>query len=124
LGREDILGKSDIPFQAVDIPEWGGTVNVRCMTGRQRWDWDALMYRINNGEKVPNILAQVAAWTLCDASGTRLFRDTDADKLGDLNGSALDRIRDVALYLSGVTGDARERAEGNSNETKPDSGTS
>lgn len=38
LSREQILGCSDIPTEIVKVPEWGGEVMVKGLTGSQR-DW-------------------------------------------------------------------------------------
>ena len=36
LTREQILGLSDLPREEVRIPEWGGVVFVRALTGSER----------------------------------------------------------------------------------------
>ena len=36
LSREDIAQADDIVIEAVDVPEWGGTVLVKGMTGAER----------------------------------------------------------------------------------------
>jgi hypothetical protein len=36
LTKDEILEAADLSTKAVDVPEWGGSVNVRTMTGADR----------------------------------------------------------------------------------------
>lgn len=36
LTREAILSADDLPAETVDVPEWGGKVRIRTMTGSER----------------------------------------------------------------------------------------
>lgn len=125
LNRDQILGASDITTQSVDVPEWGGTVLVRGLTGRERDSWEA-SNRIQRGrEMVYNQVdarARLVVRALVDDNGDRLFKDTDAGALGAKSGKVLDRLFDVAAELSGITDASAADAEGNS-EPDPSDGS-
>jgi hypothetical protein len=105
LTRDQILAAMDATIEAVDVPEWGGVVHVRNMTGRQRDQFERSRYKMI-GDKVEiiheNTRAALLAVSLCDANGTLLFTKEDIEALGEKNGAALDRLFDVAQRLSGL----------------------
>ncbi len=47
LSRDQILGASDLPTETVDVPEWGGQVIVRSMTGAERDRFELSLYSGN-----------------------------------------------------------------------------
>jgi hypothetical protein len=101
LSKDDILGADDLPKQEVSVPEWGGHVWVRTMTGTARDDFEAKM--LGDGTKarnLENIRARMAALTVCDDTGERLFTDADIEALGGKSCAALDRILAVAQELN------------------------
>lgn len=105
LGREQILKADDVVVEEVAVPEWGGSVRVRGLTGRQRDEFEASMIERRGKRSVPNvdnIRAKLVAKCCVDESGQRLFTDADAGALGDRSGAALDRVYEVAARLSGI----------------------
>ena len=108
LKREDILEVKDIEIEEVEVPEWGGTVCVKGMSGLERDAFEASIVQAKGkGTKVnmENIRAKLAAQTLCDEQGERLFTDVDVKLLGKKSAVALQRVFVVAQKLSGI-GDA------------------
>lgn len=117
LSRDAILGASDRPTRNVEVPEWGGTVMVRGLTGAERDAYEASMVQASPGGKVRtnlrNIRARLVALTCVDEDGARLFTDGDVEALGDKSAVAMERVFDVARKLSGLTeDDVEELAEG------------
>lgn len=98
LTRDQILAVNDLkPFvEAVDVPEWGGTVYVRVMTGGERDAFEGKFTR----DKHNNLRAFLAVCTVCDANGVSLFKSEDVAALGEKSSAALDRVFDVALRLN------------------------
>ena len=41
LNREAILAAEDLPRELVEVPEWGGAVYVRALTGAERDQFEA-----------------------------------------------------------------------------------
>lgn len=103
LSREQILAAQDIRSETVPVPEWGGAVMVRGLTGRAR---DALEARFTDAKGTLDRKAQAdfraafAAMTIVDESGDRLFSDDDIKALGEKSSVALQRVFDVAVRLS------------------------
>ena len=62
LSRDDILKAEDLTTEEVDVPEWGGTVLVRGLTGRERDEFEASVMVRYAGEMVQD-LANIRAKT-------------------------------------------------------------
>lgn len=102
LGRDDILHADDINVEKVDVPEWGGCIYVKTLSGKERDDWERRTYDREN--KFENVRASLVAETACDSTGTKLFTTSDVAALGDKSGAALDRVYDAAQALNGMGG--------------------
>jgi len=108
LNRDDILKVSDISIEEVDVPEWGGSVFVKGMTGTERDAFESSIVQQrgkNSSVNMSNIRAKLSAQTICDEAGERLFTDADVKALGKKSATALQRVFDVAQRLSGISGD-------------------
>jgi hypothetical protein len=106
LSKDDILKAADNTPEEVDVPEWGGTVLVRGMTGKERDAFEVSLMTPGRGgrrEVNPvNVRAKVVARCVVDDDGNRLFTDADAAELGDRSAAAVDRVYAVAARLSGM----------------------
>ena len=117
LSRESILGADDRKTEDVAVPEWGGTVRVRALSGTERDAYEAGIVQLRgDGTKtvnLKNLRGRLVALSCVDDEGNRLFTDEDAIALGDRSASALERVFDVARKLSGLSeDDVEELAEG------------
>lgn len=129
LSRADIESASDIVTELVPVPEWGGQVAVRMLTGTERDAFEAAMVRTTDDGKreadLTNMRAKLCAHCIVDAvTGDRLFADHEVDKLGTKSAAALDRVFTVAQRLNGIGGKAQEDAEKNSVAAPSGSSTS
>jgi len=115
LSREQILQAEDLVYEDVEVPEWGGTVRVRGLTGAERDQFEASIVSLNGRQSkvdTRNVRAKLAALTIIDEDGKRLFTDQDVRQLGLKSAAALDRVFDVAQRLSGLSDqDIEELAE-------------
>lgn len=98
LNRDDILAAVDLPRESVAVPEWGGTVMVKTLTGRERDRFELSC----QGATRDNIRATLAALACCDENGVPLFTPADIPALGEKSAAALDRIFDVAARLNRI----------------------
>ena len=123
LNKDQILQAKDLPTETVEVPEWGGSVIVKTMTGTER---DAYESSIVKGKKVDmtNIRAKLCAICIVDDNGERLFTDRDVVALSKKSAKALDRIFDVAQKLNGLGKADVEELEKNSGQIQTDSSTS
>lgn len=117
LSRDAILYAVDIKTEDVAVPEWGGTVRVKAMTGAERDAYESSVVQMrSDGTKavnLENLRGRLVALTCVDENGERLFTDADAIALGSKSAAALERVFDVARKLSGLTdNDVEELAEG------------
>jgi len=126
LSKADILGADDLPKQEVAVPEWGGQVWVRTMTGTERDAFEAaLLNGDNKATNLANIRARMATLTVCDDDGGRLFNDDEMAALGAKSAAALDRIFAVAQELNHFGDKDAEDLAGNSGAAPSgDSGSS
>lgn len=121
LTREQILQADDLPRELVPVPEWGGEVWVRTLTGTERdtFESETLLFR-PRGESAPNLdalhqtRARLCARAVCDERGRRLFSDDDVAALGQKSAAALDRVFEVAARLNRISARDLEELEKNS----------
>lgn len=118
LSRETILAANDMKKVNVTVPEWGGDVWVRMLTGVERDVLDqSIAAARDTAEKTGmpgryRVLSAIAFTT--DEEGVRLFTVKDADDLNDKAGAALDRIVDAGMKLNGMREADAEEAVKNS----------
>lgn len=105
LTRDQILQAQDLPAENVHVPEWGGVVRVRGLTGAERDKFEASIV-VRKGDKTEfnpeNMRAKLCAMCIVDEQGNRLFSDDDIKALGKKSAAALDRVFQVAQRLSGL----------------------
>ncbi|MCC6347888.1 MAG: hypothetical protein IT388_11925 [Nitrospirales bacterium] len=108
LNKDQILGAQDLTHEDVHVPEWGGTVRIRMMTGSERDAFEAAVYE-TKGKDVTvnreNFRAQLLARVLVDEEGKRLFSDAEIKALGSKSAAALNRLFPVAQKLNGLAAD-------------------
>ena len=120
LDREAILKANDIEKREVYIPEWGGSVYVRGMTGRERDQFEASIIRQRGRDteiNMKNARAKLVVMCTVDQEGNRLFTDADIALLANKSAKALDRIFAVAQELSGITREDMEELTENFDAT-------
>jgi len=106
LDKQAILSASDHKTEDVDVPEWGGTVRVRTMTGRERDAFEASLAKGEGKDRktdLVNLRARLAGLCMVGEDGQRLFTDAEVEALGDKTAAALDRVFSVAQRLNGMT---------------------
>jgi len=106
LTRAAILAAVDIQTEEVYVPEWGGTVWVRGLTGAERDEFEkGILIERKRGFSVElaNFRAKLAAMSMVDAQGQRLFSEADVAALGKKSAAALGRVYDAAARLAGLS---------------------
>jgi hypothetical protein len=100
--------------EIVTVPEWGGNVRVRALTGKERDTFEQMS--IKRGAKgeievnMVNMRARLVSLCVVDEKGERIFTDADVARLGRKSASALERVAKVAQRLSGIGEEAKEKA--------------
>lgn len=128
LTKEAILQANDIQREEVNVPEWGGVVLVRGLTGKERDLLEASMIKgkgKNTSVNLENLRAKVVARSIVDESNNRIFGDADIPALAQKSAAALNRVYAVAQRLSGITEeDVDELTKNSETVQSEDSGSS
>ena len=127
LTRDQILQANDIITETVSVPEWGGEVLVRGLSGSQRDAFeDATLEQKGKSRRVnlANVRARLCAISIVDETGKRMFTDEDVRALGRKSAAALDRVFSAAQRLSGLSDeDVEELAKNSDGGQSEDSGS-
>ena len=105
LSKEQILKADDLKSEIVEVPEWGGDVTVRMMTGAERDAFEASIFDAKGKDSkvnMKNLRAKLIILTVISDAGEKLFTDADIDILGGKSAKALDRIFAVAQRINGI----------------------
>lgn len=118
LTGEEILNSDDLQCEDVPVPEWGGTVRVRELPGTERDKFEAQFVGKDGAsvraEGLEGFRARLAAATIVDADGNKVFRSVaETKRLGEKSGRALQRVCDVATRLSQLSEDDIKELTGN-----------
>lgn len=105
LTREEILRASDQVTEIVEVPEWGGSVLVKSLSGKERDDFE-LQQLVQKGKvtelNLQNLRAKLVALSIVDEQHARIFSESDVVALGQKNAAALERVYSTAQRLSGL----------------------
>ena len=114
LTREQILSASDSQIETVSVPEWGGEVGVKTLTGAEKDAWESERQTNDGRFNLENVRASLVAIAACDADGNRLFSLQDVVELGKKSVRALDRVFQAAKKLNAVGDEELDELEGES----------
>lgn len=117
LNRDSILSAQDLTTQTVEVPEWGGTVTVRMMTGTERDAFNSSLGVVNGKADMTDYRAKVVALTMVNEDGQRIFNIEDAPALSKKSTAVLERIFIAAATLNGMLTNSVDDAEKNSEPT-------
>ena len=125
LTRDEILAADDIQTEVVEVPEWAGSVIVQGLTGSERDAFEKTIISNMDGKGPPksdlrNFRAKLAAWSIVDEDGKRVFSQADVVALGAKSAAALQRVFNVAQRLSGLSEEDIEELTKNSEELQSD----
>ena len=128
LTKQDILSADDVEIRDVEVPEWGGVVRVKALTGRERDALEKTMLENKPGKapqvNLSNFRAKLCAASMVDENGMRLFSERDVEQLGAKSSKALARVFDMASQLSGFSeSDIDELTKNSESGQSDDSGT-
>lgn len=83
LTRDQILAVADLKTATVDVPEWGGEVIVRTLSGLERAAYEDATATIKEDDGPAGVrrMALLVVATVVDESGKRVFTPDDIDAL-------------------------------------------
>lgn len=106
LTAEQILSTEDIIEELLEVPEWKGTVRVRGLTGRERDAYEAsLLDQRGRSTKanLQNARTKLVVLSVRNADGGRMFTEAQIGEVSGKSASALNRIWQKAIELSGMS---------------------
>ena len=125
LTRDDILAADDLKIKIEDVPEWGGSVGVRMMSGFERDEFEAEISKRSPGldaEGKPlagridmkGVKALLVSLTVVGDDGKPMFTTADIPALNGKAAAPIDRLFEVASKLNGIGDKAVKELMGNS----------
>ena len=128
LSKDAILTAEDLETRVVDVPEWGGKVNIKALSGIQRNAFEQSMIRMNGDDATPNLgnyQAKLVARCLVDDNGEPLFASAEEiTELGAKSAQVLGRLFEIASEMSGLSEKDVEKLAGNSDAAQSGASTS
>lgn len=118
LNKAAILSAGDYKLDKVHVPEWGGDVYIKTITGLERDHFEDGYAE----QKMKNFRSRFLVLTLCDEKGERLFTDAEVDEIGKKSSLVLNRLFDKAWSLNALTNEAVEDL-GNDSTVDPSDGS-
>lgn len=116
ITKADIVAFNDLKSETIEVPEWGGSVTIRRMTGGERDAYEADIFESKGSQlqlKRENFRAKLIARCLVDDNGERMFSDGEIAVLSKKSAAALDRLFAACQRLNGMTGAEQEKIEKN-----------
>lgn len=114
LTREEIFAQRPWPTEEVQVPEWGGMVRVRALSGTELDAFNASITRMkgNNVElNRQNYRAKLVQKCVVNGDGkSPLFQEEDIPALGMQPASALDAVLGAVNRLNKMTEEDHEEA--------------
>lgn len=127
LGRDEIFAAADTQVEDVAVPEWGGSVRIRGLSGSERDQYEAWIIQGRGKNRDVNLKqarAKLVMMCAVDAEGKRIFDEADLIRLGAKSALALQRVFDKASALSGLDEDTLEKIQDDlGNAPSDDSGS-
>lgn len=106
LTRDQILSAPSRVYRDVAVPEWGGNVRIRSMTGTERDAFESSLTVTKGGKSKPNTVnfrARLVALSIVDEDDKLLFNPADVNALGQRSVAALQRVFDACNELNGIS---------------------
>ena len=116
LTRDEILKADKLAVEKVLVPEWGGTVCIKEMTGTERDAFEAGILTMRGTKadvRMQDARAKFLVNVICDENGVRLFKSDEVHIVGKLGAKKIDKLFEVASKLNGMSQkDVGELVEG------------
>lgn len=106
LSRDEILNSDDRVYEKLSVPEWGGEVIIRSLTGRERDAFEASLTKGRGQAAKPNLAnfrARMVALCLVDENHQLQFNRDDIDALGRKSVKALQRVFNKCNEMNGMS---------------------
>ena len=119
LTKEQILVATDTSIETIEVPEWGGSVQMRTLTGKERDAFETAIQRRtkiigkNTRIDLTELKVTLLALTIVDETGNLLFSQEDLEALNSKSAKVINDLFEVAQRMNGLGDDAVEELQGN-----------
>jgi hypothetical protein len=96
LNKAKILAAKDVKVESHPVPEWGGEVYIKTLSGTER---DAFEDAYSS-DKMKNFRVRFLVLTLCDENGERLFSDSEVEELGKKSATVISKLFEKAWGIN------------------------
>lgn len=131
LTADVILSAQDERIEPVDVPEWGGRVYVKSLSGSDRERYIESIHALKGKGKAQTrelvmvgSSAKLVALACCTKTGERLFTDDQVAALGQKSAKALQRVVDAAAELNALGEEAAAAVGNDSGSARTDGSSS
>jgi hypothetical protein len=123
LDRQSILNAIDLKPVEVEVPEWGGSVLIRGLNGKERDKFEQSMLKDLSTKEMnlENIRSRLVSLCMVDENGNHLM---DEEELSTKSAVVLNRLFEVAQKLSGMQPEAVKEATKNLKNALKENSTS
>lgn len=127
LNKAAFFAADDLIHEDVPVPQLGGSVRIRVMTGAARDEFNDYIRSFAEEKRPPSAVnAALLVQTCIDESGAPMFDMEDIDMLRDKSAAALDVLAAAAMRINGlgataVDDAAKNSASGQSDDSGSDS---
>jgi hypothetical protein len=118
LDRKSILAADDVRKEKVAVPEWGGDVYLRVLSGTDRDHFEESYA----DQKMKAFRIRFLLLALCDERGERLFADDEGDILGKKSSVVINRLFEAGWKLNALSQEAVD-ALGEDSPVAPNDGS-
>lgn len=115
LSIDDIFSSNDLKTVKVEIPQWGGAIFVRIMTGKERDEFEHRMLKRQKTLNFKGMRAYLITTCVVDKDGNKLFQDDEKTR-GSIEakaGAALDIITEEIMKINHISGTDVQNLVGN-----------
>lgn len=109
LSRKEILAIDDAVYEYIDMPEWGGTIRVKSLSGTERRAYERSLIVIGDGKDVEvnwdaydTSQPRLVSMSIVDKFGKPEFSIKDITKLGQKSSANLQRVFEVCQRISAL----------------------
>lgn len=107
LTREQIDSAIDLKTKIIDVPEWGGQVQIKELSALERTNFREILLaddeKRQKGEDAPPFYCRLLLLTLCGADLQPLYSEGDWKKLWSKSAEVLERLWNASEELSALT---------------------
>lgn len=117
LTRDQIIAADDLPTEVFSVPEWGGDVLLRALSGAQREEIEIRSHKAKtSGDALgwKGLKALVLSYAIVDEGGKPLFpKPQDVAELAKKSSAAIERLFNHIMKMNAMTPEDAKELAGN-----------